>query len=77
MMSQRSKHELHAEVQSRYLKARKAEKQAILDEFTANTGYHRKYAIRVLKHGYKRRPHKSKGRKAVYRGEVVSVLEQI
>jgi len=64
-------------VQSRYLKARKAEKQAILDEFTANTGYHRKYAIRVLKHGYKRRPHKSKGRKAVYRGEVVSVLEQI
>jgi hypothetical protein len=77
MMSQRSKHELHDQVQSRYLKASKAEKQKILDEFTVNTGYHRKYAIRVLKHGYKRRLHKPKGRKAIYRGEVVEVLEQI
>jgi hypothetical protein len=77
MMSQRSRHELHDQVQSRYLKASKAEKRRILDEFTANTGYHRKYAIRVLKHGYKRRLHKPKGRKAIYRGEVVAVLEQI
>jgi len=37
MMSQRSKRELHAEVQAKYLKASKAEKQKILDEFTANT----------------------------------------
>jgi len=79
MMSQRSKRELHAEVQARYLKASKAEKQKILDEFTANTGYHRKYAIRILKHGYKRRPalRKPKGRRAIYRGEVVEALEQI
>lgn len=77
MMSQRSKRELHVQVQARYLKARKVEKQMILDEFTANTGYHRKYAIRVLKHGYKRRLHKPKGRRAIYRGEVVEVLEQI
>lgn len=76
-MSQRSRHELHAQVQSRYLKASKAEKQRMLDEFTANTGYHRKYAIRVLKHGYKRRLHKPKGRTAIYRGKVVEVLEQI
>jgi hypothetical protein len=50
-----------------------------LYEFTDNTGYHRKYAIRILKHGYKRRPAmcKPKGRKAIYRGEVVEVLEQI
>jgi len=59
------------------LKANKAEKQKILDEFTASTGYHRKYAIRILKHGYKRRPNKAKGRKAIYRGEVVETLEQI
>jgi len=59
------------------LKANKAEKQKILDEFTASTGYHRKYAIRVLKHGYKRRPNKPKGRRAIYRGEVVEALEQI
>ena len=77
MMSRRSKRELHGQVQARYLKASKSEKQMILDEFTVNTGYHRKYAIRVLKHGYQRRLHKPKGRKAIYRGEVVEVLEQI
>ena len=77
MMSQRSKHELHSEVQARYLKAGKSEKQTILDEFTANTGYHRKYAIRVLNHGYLRRLRKPKGRTAIYRGEVVETLEQI
>jgi hypothetical protein len=77
MMSRRSKRELHAEVQTRYLKAGKTGKQMILDEFTVNTGYHRKYAIRVLKHGYKRRVHKPKGRRAIYRGEVVEALEQI
>jgi hypothetical protein len=77
MMSQRSKRELHGQVQARYLKASKADKQTILDEFTANTGYHRKYAIRVLKRGYKRRFHKPKGRSAIYRGEVLEVLEQI
>ena len=77
MMSQRSKRDLFSEVQPRYLKASKAEKKKILDEFTANTGYHRKYAIRILKHGYKRRPHKRKGRTAIYRGEVVAALEQI
>lgn len=79
MMSQRSKRELHAEVQARYLKASKADKRKILDEFTANTGYHRKYAIRILKHGYQRRSaqRKPKGRRAIYRGEVVEALEHI
>ena len=48
-----------------------------MDEFTAATGYHRKYAVRVLKNGYPRRKGKPKGRKAIYRGEVVQVLEQI
>jgi hypothetical protein len=77
MMSQRSKRELFEEIQPRYLKANKAEKQKILDEFTASTGYHRKYAIRILKYGYKCRPNKPKGRTAIYRGEVLEVLEQI
>ncbi|MDO9128501.1 MAG: hypothetical protein Q7U34_01415 [Anaerolineales bacterium] len=77
MMSQQSKRELFAEVQPRYLKAKKTEKQKILDEFTAVTGYHRKYAVRVLKHGYKRRKSKPKGRATIYRGEVVDALEQI
>jgi hypothetical protein len=77
MMSQRSKRELLDSVQPRYLKARKVEKQKMLDEFTAATGYHRKYALRLLKHGYPRRKGKPKGRQAIYRGEVVSALEQI
>ena len=49
MMSQRSKRELWETIQPRYLKACKAEKQKILDEFIAATGYHRKYAIRILR----------------------------
>jgi hypothetical protein len=51
MMSQRSKRELSEVVRPRYLKARKAGKVKILDEFVAATGYHRKYAIRVLNGG--------------------------
>ncbi len=53
-MSQRSKREFHAEVGARYLKASKAGKKKILDEFMASTRYPRKYAIRILKHGYRR-----------------------
>ena len=77
MMSQRSKRELLVEIQSRYLKAKKAEKQKILDEFTAAMDYHRKYAIRLLKHGYPRRKSKPKGWKAIYLGEVVRALDYV
>jgi len=77
MMSQRSKRELLEVLRPRYLKASKAEKRKMLDEFTAVTGYHRKYAIRVLKHAAQRPRRRRKGRKAVYRGEVVRALEQI
>jgi hypothetical protein len=48
---QRSKHELAAAIQARYLKAPKAEKGRILDEFVAATGYHRRHAVRLLRHG--------------------------
>ena len=53
MMSQRSKREMIEAIRPRYLKANRAGKEQILDEFMATTGYHRKYAIRVLKHGPK------------------------
>jgi hypothetical protein len=53
MMSQRSKRELWETIQPRYLKASKVEKHIILDEFIAATGFHRKYAIRILRHGYR------------------------
>lgn len=76
-MSKRSKRELTKEIHPRYLKAKKAEKVKILDEYTAATGYHRKYAIKLLKHGVKRKGYKKVGRKKKYEGEVVEVLEKI
>jgi hypothetical protein len=77
MMSKRSKKELVEAVHPRYLKATKAIKQQIMDEFIAATGYHRKYANRLLKHGLKPGGYKHSGRRKVYQGEVVKVLERI
>jgi len=80
MMSLKSKSELLEVVQPRYLKANKAEKQKILDEFTAATGYHRKHAIRILKNQMQVQNHlkgKTKTYKTIYAGEVVKALEQI
>lgn len=76
-MSQRSKREMIEAVRPRYLKATKAGKKQILDEFIATTGYHRKYAIRVLKQGPKPKGLKKPGRRKVYEGAVVQALEQI
>lgn len=77
MMSQRSKRELLEAIRPRYLKANKKGKTKIVDEFVVATNYHRKYALRVLKHGVSTKKGKRKGRTAIYRGEVVKVLEQI
>ena len=48
-MSLKARRELIRSVAGRYVAASRAEKVQILDEFTASTGYHRKYAISVLK----------------------------
>lgn len=48
---QQSKHELAAALQGRYLKATKAAKGGLLDECCAVTGYHRRHAVRLLRHG--------------------------
>lgn len=76
-MSQRSKREMIAAIRPRYLKASKAGKAHILNELVATTGYHRKSAIRVLKHGSKPKGLKKPGRRKVYQGEVVQALEQV
>ena len=76
-MSQQSKRELLEVLRPRYLKASKVKKQRMLDEFTAVTGYRRKYAIRILKHPVQRIRRKRAGRKAIYRGAVVEKLKQI
>lgn len=77
MMSQKSKRELLEAIRPRYLKAGRKGKKLILDEFTAATGYHRKYATRLLKHGRPRRSGKRHGLPKIYQGEVVRALKQI
>jgi len=77
MMSQRSKQELAQALQSRYLKADRRLKTQMLDEFVASTGYHRKYAIRVLTRGRVKKTSKRRGRRPIYQGEVVIALEAI
>ena len=47
-MSLQGKRELLAQVAGRYREAEPAQKTIVLDEFTAATGYARKYAIRLL-----------------------------
>ena len=47
-MSPSSKRDLLCAVYPRYLKASREQRSAILDEFCAATGYHRKYAIALL-----------------------------
>jgi len=52
----------------------------MLDEFTSATGYHRKYAIRVLKNQRQVQNHlngKTRTYKTIYCGEMVQALEQI
>ena len=62
---QTSKHELAVQVGRRYAKASRAAKSALLTEFVASTGYHRKYAIWLLRHGPPRR-RKRGGRPPTY-----------
>ncbi len=49
-MSMTSKRELLTTVSPRYVLATETDKARILDEFVATTGYHRKYAITLLRH---------------------------
>jgi len=47
-LGMKDRQSLTREVAPRYQKARKAEKEKILDEFVKNTGYSRNYAIHIL-----------------------------
>jgi len=48
IMKQSSRKDYLRRIQPRYQQASRGEKRRILDEFCANCGYHRKYAIRLL-----------------------------
>ena len=74
-MGPRSKREYVEAVFLRYKKASRKGKTAILDEFCATLGCHRKHAIRVLK-GFRRftaPKQKKRGRRPVYDADVIGV----
>ncbi len=50
-VQRQSKQEYMARMQGRYLKATRREKGRLLDEIVQVTGYHRRHAVRVLRHG--------------------------
>jgi hypothetical protein len=79
-MSPRSKKEYTEAIHKRYKHASRSEKKIILDEFCATTGYHRKYAIVLLK-GFKRfrRPvRRKRGPKPTYKkDEIIKPLKTI
>ncbi len=73
-MSKGGREELVKRVHPRYLVADKVEKGRILDEFVTTTGYHRKHAMRLLKHEPSPIRHERRGRKRTYSGETVRRL---
>lgn len=76
-MTLQGKRELLKAIRPRYLKASKAEKTRILDEFVAVTGYNRKYAIGLLHNGPPKRSTGKAGRRRQYGPDVVAVLAKV
>jgi hypothetical protein len=77
-MSRQSKWEYLTKIYHRYAQASSKAKRQILDEFCANCGYHRKYAIRLLNGpAPKVSPPRRRRRRATYRPQVISVLAAI
>lgn len=68
-----TRRELTAAIAERYRTADRPSKKAILDEFVKVTGYHRKYAIRILS-GKRMAPQKKPIGKRVYQEAVEAAL---
>jgi hypothetical protein len=75
-MSLKSRQELTSSLCSRHQQASYLEKQKILDEYVAVTGYHRKAAIRILRAG-SANAKKPCVWKVKYEAAVKAVLEQV
>lgn len=76
-MTKTGKRELVLAIRLRYSRASKAEKGRILDEFVATTGYHRKYAIWLLRHGPPPVPTGYRRVRIVYGQAVKQALTQV
>src|SRR5271167_3026811 len=79
IMKRSSRKDYLQKIHSRYRRASALERQRILDEFCANCGYHRKYAIRLLngpppgpRPVPRRRP-----RRATYGSRLISILRAV
>jgi len=79
MMSHSSRRDYLRRIYARYDRAGGAEKQRILDEFCANCGYHRKYAIRLLNGPLPSpKPERRRRRRgATYGARLVSILKAV
>jgi hypothetical protein len=69
-----SRRELTKAVRDRYWRANKKTKIKILDEFVANTGYHRKYALALLHNRGRPRAGTGRRRQRLYTPDVVDAL---
>jgi Integrase core domain. len=69
-----SRRQLTKEACSRYRQATKKQKIKILDEFVANTHYHRKYALALLHSRVPQHLSTGRRRKRVYTPEVIDAL---
>jgi transposase InsO family protein len=78
-LGHKAKWEYFRAVYERYRKADRRAKQVMLNEFCLNTGYHRKYAIRLLNGPPPgRQPERrSRGRRPIYGQQVLSLLGAI
>jgi hypothetical protein len=79
-MSPQSKREYRDTVHLRYKKANRNEKTAILDEFCATCGCHRKHAIRVLRRfkRFTKPKQKKRGKPPLYQNEsIIKPLKEI
>ena len=75
-MTQRSIHEYAEALRPRYLAARRTERSRLLEEFCQTTGYHRKSAIRVLRHPRTPTPGRQ-GRPRQYGPAVVEAVRRL
>lgn len=78
-MTGKSKWEYLRTIYERYQKAPGKLKGKILDELSANTGYNRKYAIRVLNGPAPEKAHRRRNypRQLTYSGQVMSILVEV
>lgn len=78
-MSHASRWEYFLAVYARYRRAERKGKHVVLDEFCANTGYHRKYALRLLNGPPPERKHRRVPRRRAprYSAGLVSILVSV